>query len=91
MRVLAGMESTNNPEQSRPVVTAAASNAYTAGAGGVLFHTYYPAPKRYPYDDEATGRLRFMGHPDLLGKLDKTYRLDIPFTSDSAPACGLVE
>ena len=91
VRVLAGMESTNSPELPRPVVTAAASNAYAAGAGGVHFHTYYPMPKRYPYDDAATGRLRYMGHPDLLGNLDKTYRLGIPVHANSAPACGLEE
>ena len=89
--ILAGMSSTNSPEHSRPVVRAAAANAYAAGAHGVLFHTYYPAGRRYPYDDEATGRLRYMGHPDLLSGLDKVYRLGIPIYPDSAPAYGLQE
>jgi len=91
VRVLAGMEATNKPELSRAVVAAAASNAYATGVGGVFFHTYYPMPKRYPYDDDATGRLRFMGHPDLLGNLDKTYRLGIPTNATAALARGLVE
>ena len=85
-RVLAGMESTNLPELSAPVVRAAAANAYAAGAQGVLFHTYYPMPDRYPYDDEATGRLRFMGHPDLLAQQDKVFRLG---AGASAPGYGL--
>ena len=63
------MESTNRPELSRPSVRAAAANAYAAGVHGVFFHTYYPTPQRYPYDDGAAGRLRFMGHPDLLSNL----------------------
>ncbi len=91
VQVLAGMESTNHPELSRPVVRAAAANAYAAGAHGIFFHTYYPVPSRYPYDDEAAGRLRFMGHPDLLGNLDKKYRLGIPTNANSAPSYGLEE
>ena len=70
------------PDQS---VRAAAANAYAAGVHGVFFHTYYPMPNRYPYDDEAAGRLRFMGHPDLLDNLDKRYRLGIPINPKSAP------
>ena len=89
--VLAGMESTNDPALSRPVVRAAAANAYAAGAHGTFFHTYYPMPWRYPYDDEAAGRLRFMGHPDLLGNLDKKYRLGVPSHPNSAPSYGLEE
>ena len=91
VRVLAGIESTNHQELSRNVARAAAANAYAAGAAGVLFHTYYPSAKRYPYDDEATGRLRFMGHPDLLANLDKKYRLGLPFNENTAPSYGLVE
>ena len=91
VQVLAGMESTNNPELSRPAVRAAAANAYAAGVHGAFFHTYYPEPKRYPYDDEAAGRLRFMGHPDLLDNLDKRYRLGIPINPKSAPTHGLTE
>ena len=49
------------------------------GRRRAFFHTYYPMPKRYPYDDAGDRkRLRYMGHPDLLGNLDKTYRLGIP-------------
>lgn len=91
VRVLAGMESANRAEHSRPAVRAAAANAYAAGVDGVLFHTYYPAPKRYPYDDEATGRLRFMGHPDLLARHDKTYRLVMPANADAAARYDLRE
>ena len=91
VRVLAGIESTNHQELSRPVVRAAAANAYAAGVRGVLFHTYYPSPKRYPYEDGATGQLRFMGHPDLLEHLDKKYRLGMPFNAKTAPSYGLQE
>jgi len=89
--VLAGMEATNHPELSPPVVRAAASNAYAAGVDGMLFHTYYPAPKRYPYDDEAAGLLRYMGHPDLLAYHDKTYHLGLGRSPDSAPRFGQQE
>ena len=91
VRILAGIESANHPELSRSVVRAAAANVYTVGAQGVLFHTYYPEPKRYPYDDEATGRLRFMGYPDLLTGFDKTYRLGLPVNANTAPSYGLAE
>ena len=75
VKVLAGIDATNRPELTREVNYAAAANAYAAGAGGVFFATYYPQPKRYPYDDAATGRLRFMGYPDLLARQDKKFRL----------------
>ena len=91
VKVLAGMEAANQPEFSASVVRAAAANAYAAGARGTFFHTYYPMPKRYPYDDEATGRLRFMGHPDLLAQGDKTFRLGQAMSSGSAERCGLKE
>ena len=62
-------------QASRLTDYAAASNAYAVGAQGVLYHTYYPNPKRYPYDFETTGRIRFMGYPEILSHMDKTYRL----------------
>jgi len=89
--VMAGMEAANHPELSRPVIRAAACNANAAGAQGVLFHTYYPQPARYPYDDAATGNLRFMGHPDLLSRLDKTFRVGPALNPNSASTYGLEE
>jgi hypothetical protein len=89
--VLAGMEATNHPELSTETVRAAASNAYAAGVKGVFFHTFYPVPKRYPYDDAAAGVLRFMGHPDLLAHKDKRYWLGIAKNPNSAPQNGLTE
>ena len=59
------------------------------GADGVFFHTYYPMPNRHPYDDEATGRLRFMGYPDLLLHKDKKYRVGIPDNPGAAVRLGL--
>ena len=73
--VLAAIEASNNTDFTPSVNYSAASNAYSAGADGVFFHTYYPMPKRYPYNYEATGRLRFMGHPDVISSKDKRYRL----------------
>jgi hypothetical protein len=88
--VLAGMES-NRPELSTETVRAAANNAYAAGARGVLFHTYYPTPKSYPYNDAAAGMLRFMGHPDLLVHKDKRYWLGIANNPKTAQQYGLTE
>ena len=85
VRVLAGMESTNNPELSRPSVRAAAANAYAAGVHGVFFHTYYPMPNRYPYDDEAAGRLRFMGHSGLAGQSRQAVPARHPHQSQVSP------
>ena len=48
-------------------------------------------PNARVVDDEATGRLRFMGHPDLLANLDKIYRLSAPINATSAPSRGLKE
>lgn len=89
VKVLAGIDATNRPELTREVNYAAAANAYAAGAGGVFFHTYYPQPKRYPYDDAATGRLRFMGYPDLLARQDKKFRLGTSPQPGTAMRLGL--
>ena len=75
VKILAGIEATNNTDLTPAVNYAAASNAYHVGADGVFFHTYYPMTKRHPYNNEATGRLRFMGHPDVISSKDKRYRL----------------
>ncbi len=91
VRVLAGIESSNQEELTSTVVRAAAGNAYAAGAEGTFFHTYYPHPKRYPYDHEAVGRLRFMGHPDLVARMDKTYRIGLPANAKTALSYGLQE
>jgi len=88
--VLAGMECAA-PEQTREVTIAAVANAYAAGAQGVLFHTYYPHPQRYPYDDQATGRIRFMGYPEILEQKDKSFRLSPGSERSQAIAFGLKE
>ena len=77
VKILAAIEATNNIDLTPAVNYAAASNAYHVGADGVFFHTYYPMTKRYPYNNEAAGRLRFMGHPDVIAFKDKRYRLGI--------------
>ena len=82
--VLAAIESQNNTDLTPSVNYAAASNAYHVGADGVLFTTYYPMNKRYPYNYEAAGRLRFMGHPDVISTKDKRYRLGIHGSSAEA-------
>ena len=74
VKVLAG-HANSQGQASRLTDYAAAANAYAVGARGVLYHTYYPGPKRYPYDFETTGRIRFMGYPEILSHMDKTYRL----------------
>ncbi len=76
VKVHAGQESAGE-EYSPQVGYAAVANSYAAGAQGILHHTYYPMPNRYPYDFEAAGRLRFMGYPEVLSNMDKTYRLNI--------------
>lgn len=91
VKVLAGMESTDPHQCSRKVVRAAAANAYAAGVQGTFFHTYYPMPQRYPYDDEVIGNLRFMGYPDLLAHKDKVFRLGIAERPHRAPSYGLKE
>ena len=74
VKVLAG-HANSQGQASRLTDYAAAANAYAVGARGVLYHTYYPGPNRYPYDFETTGRIRFMGYPEILDHMDKTYRL----------------
>ena len=49
VKVLAGQDSVA-PHQSHQVHHAAAVNAYAAGAQGILYHRYYPSPRRHPYN-----------------------------------------
>ena len=88
VKILAGQD-TAGEENSRSVNHAAVANCYAAGAKGVLFHTYYPDPNRHPYDDEATGRIRFTGHPELLALKDKTFWLGPPPERSEAGKFGL--
>ncbi len=85
--VLAGLN--NAPGNTREVYYAAAANAYAAGVEGVLFRTYYPPPARYPYNDEATGTVRFMGYPDVLSHKDKRFRVGINPKPDIVPKYGV--
>ena len=87
--VLAAIEASNDTDSTPAVNYSAASNAYYSGADGVFFHTYYPMPKRYPYNYEATGRLRFMGHPDVISTKDKRYRLGMHNRSEVTRLNGL--
>ena len=82
-KVVAGLDD-RGMGQTREVNVAGATNAYSAGARGVAFFTYYPDPGRYPYDDAALGRLRFLGYPDLLAHKDKIFR--VAPTTDPDPA-----
>ncbi len=72
--VLAGLDSVAS-EQTRLTHRAAAVNAYAAGARGILIHRYYPAPYRYPYNDEMYERLRYLAYPDVLAHEDKIFRI----------------
>lgn len=90
VKVLFGQNSVAS-DQSREVHQAAAVNAYAAGAQGVLYHRYYPLPNRYPYDAEMIGRIRFMGYPDLLTHMDKSFRLGEGGDRHEAAQHGLKE
>ncbi len=87
--VLAGINNARAPQDTREVFYAAAANAYAAGVQGVLFHTYYPDPHRYPYDDAATESLRFMGYPDVLAHKDKRFRIGSNPKPDTPPKYGV--
>ena len=56
---------------TREMGAAQAGNAYSIGAGGVFFTTYYP--NGYPYADADLANIRFMGRPELLAHKDKHY------------------
>ena len=85
--VLAGLDT--SPENTREVNYAAAVNAYAAGAQGVLFHTYYPDPDRYPYSDAATAAIRFMGYPDVLAHKNKFFRAGSNPKPETPPGYGI--
>ena len=89
VKVLAGINNSANPQDTREVFAAAAANAYAAGAEGVLFHTYYPDPERYPYDDSAMESMRFMGYPDVLAHRDKRFRIGSNPKADTPPKYGV--
>ena len=81
--VLAGLS--GDPKHSREIHYAAAVNAYAVGAQGVLFHTYYPGERRYPYDDAAAAAIRFMGYPDVLAHKNKRFRIMSNLKPETAP------
>ena len=85
VKVLASQDSVA-AHQTPQVHYAAAVNAYAAGTEGILYHRYYPNPRRYPYNAEDTERLRFMAYPDLLAHKDKNFRLGP--SEDRSPAVG---
>lgn len=85
--VLAGMGETHT--RTREMYYAAAVNAYHAGAQGVLFHTYYPLPNMYPYDDKTIGTIRFMGYPEILAHKDKCFRVGIAPKPNALPKYGV--
>ena len=89
VKVLAGINNASNPQDTREVFAAAVANAYAAGAEGVLFHTYYPDPDRYPYDDSAMESMRFMGYPDVLAHRDKRFRIGSNPKPDTPPKYGV--
>ena len=70
--LIAGLDSIGE-EQGPLVHSAAVANAYDAGARGILYHRYYPAPHRYPYTAEDYARLRFLAYPDIFAHRDKTF------------------
>lgn len=87
VKVLAGMSADH--QATREMNYAAAANAYAAGVQGVLFATYYPDERRYPYTDEATGSIRFMGYPDIIAHKDKRFRVGANPKADLPPKYGI--
>jgi hypothetical protein len=81
--LLAGLDSVAS-EQTHETHRAAAVNAYDAGVQGILIHRYYPAPYRYPYNDQMMQRLRLLAYPDVLAHQDKIFRI----TPQQQPASG---
>lgn len=82
--LLCGLDSVGG-EQTAEVHRGAVVNAYDAGADGILYWRYYPAPHRYPYTPEDYMRLRYLAYPDYLAHVDKVFRVG-PSERDRAPA-----
>ena len=74
--LLAGVDSVDH-DQTAEVHRAAVANMYDAGAQGILYWRYYPAPHRYPYTPEDLMRLRFLAYPDVIAHQDKVYHIGI--------------
>ena len=55
--VVAGVDS--DIEQTAEVHRAAMVNAYDAGAGGILYHRYYPGTDNWPYTAADYQRIRY--------------------------------
>ena len=55
--VVAGVDS--DIEQTAEVHRAAMVNAYDAGAGGILYHRYYPGEDNWPYTADDYERIRY--------------------------------
>ena len=55
--VVAGLDS--DLEQTPEVHRAAMVNAYDAGAGGILYHRYYPGVDNWPYTADDYERIRY--------------------------------
>lgn len=72
---------------TREMHHAAAANAYSQGVAGIALYGFWP--KAYPYDDSDLGTIRHMGHPDLLERKDKRFRVRSTtgrvFAKDEAP------
>jgi hypothetical protein len=52
---------------------AAAANAYAQGVDGITLIDFWPTA--YPWSDADYGIVRHMGHPDLLTRKDKRFRV----------------
>jgi hypothetical protein len=91
-RVLAGFEGTLGRQlesnATRPMIWAAAANAYERGAHGFGLCEGMWAPNGWPWVSEDYQTLRLLGHPDLLAAADKTYRAR-SLTRGSAPQQSL--
>ena len=70
--VIVGLDSVGS-DQTALTHRAAAVNAYAAGAQGIMYHRYYPPPRRYPYSNDDYSRLRYLAYPDIMAHKDKTF------------------
>ena len=90
VKLIAGLDSIG-PEQGPLVHSAAVANVYAAGARGILYHRYYPAPHRYPYTAGDFARLRYLAYPDIFAQRDKTFYVGPGADRPEAVTYGLGE
>ncbi|MDA1349854.1 MAG: hypothetical protein O3A47_13465, partial [Chloroflexi bacterium] len=88
--LIAGLDSVGD-DQTPEIHRAAVVNAYAAGATGILYHRYYPAPHRYPYTPQDMDRLRYLPYPDIMAHKDKTFHIGPAFDRGKSASFGLTD